>query len=70
MVNCVKIFTCLLFVLLCNCSTEESAPRPEGIRIVSISPGITASIIDLGLQHQIVGRSAFCEQQVESIQLP
>ena len=54
-------------MFLFNCSSEECEPQPEGIRIISLSPGITASLIDMGFEEQIVGRSAFCDKQVEAI---
>lgn len=67
MVNCIRFFACILVVFLCNCSSEEWESHPEGIRIISLSPGITASLIDMGFEEQIVGRSAFCDKQVEAI---
>ena len=67
MVNCIRFFACIFVVFLCNCSSEECESHPEGIRIISLSPGITASLIDMGFEEQIVGRSAFCDKQVEAI---
>ena len=67
MVNCIRFFACIFVVFLCNCSSEECGSHPEGIRIISLSPGITASLIDMGFEEQIVGRSAFCDKQVEAI---
>ena len=67
MVNCIRFFACIFVVFLCNCSSEECESQPEGIRIISLSPGITASLIDMGFEEQIVGRSAFCDKLVEAI---
>lgn len=50
-----------MFAIAFGCSPNENETHQEGIRVVSLSPGITASLIDMGFRDQIVGRSAFCE---------
>ena len=53
----------LFILLLCTCvsCTEQQPERyEEGERIVSMSPGITQTLVDLGLEDHIVGRSPFC----------
>lgn len=67
MSNLVKLIGCVLFVFFCSNCTSESEPKASGARIVSLSPSITASLIDMGLGEHIVGRSAFCEKGVASI---
>jgi ABC-type hemin transport system substrate-binding protein len=67
MVNVIRIIAGIFVVFLCTCSSENHKPRQEGIRIITLSPGITASLIDLGFGEQIVGRSAFCDNQIEAI---
>jgi ABC-type Fe3+-hydroxamate transport system substrate-binding protein len=62
-----KTIVCIFVTLLCTCSTRESEPSRGEIRIVSLSPSITASLIDLGFSDEIVGRSAFCEEVASSI---
>jgi ABC-type hemin transport system substrate-binding protein len=47
---------------LAGCGREparDAAPAPSR-RIVSLSPAISRTLVDLGLDHLIVGRSAFC----------
>lgn len=53
----------LLGSILCCCTVacnNISNEQPEGIRIVSLSPGITASVVDIGYGELVVGRSTFC----------
>ena len=57
-----RITVCLIITNFCACSASESEPTQAGVRIVSLSPSITASIIDMGFGEKIVGRSAFCEE--------
>ncbi len=57
-----RIIVCLLIVLLYACSSRESEPKLPGVRIVSLSPSITATLIDMGLSDHLVGCSAFCEK--------
>ena len=67
MSNPVKLIGCVLFVLFCSSCSSESEPQANGARIVSLSPSITASLIDMGVGEHIVGCSAFCEKGVASI---
>ena len=58
----IRNFNLLGFILCCctvacnNTITEQ----PEGVRIVSLSPGITATVVDIGYGELVVGRSTFC----------
>jgi ABC-type hemin transport system substrate-binding protein len=51
------------------CPREESTapPRAGGVRIVSLSPAISRTLVDFDLADRIVGRSAFCSFLPESI---
>ena len=61
-----RILFVIILVFLCNCS-DVSSDVKEGVRIVSLSPGITASLIDMGFAQKIVGQSAFCEEITNSV---
>lgn len=53
----------LLELILCICvvsCTNSSIEQPEGVRVVSLSPGITATVVDIGFSEFVVGRSSFC----------
>ena len=50
-------FILCCFTASCNNTTTE---QPEGVRIVSLSPGITATVVDIGYGELVVGRSTFC----------
>ena len=53
----------LLGFILCIWVTACTNVEPEqvkGVRIVSLSPGITATIEDIGFGDLVVGRSSFC----------
>jgi ABC-type hemin transport system substrate-binding protein len=63
----VKLIGCVLFVLFCSSCSSESEPQVSGARIVSLSPSITTSLIEMGVGQHIVGRSAFCEKGDTSI---
>ena len=55
-------FIATLVVAFClGCEQTEANTNTEEIRIVSFSPGITQTLVDLGYGDQIVGRSAFCK---------
>lgn len=54
-----------LFVLLllssCGTETQEHDGQVDaGPRIASMSPALTAMLVELGLEHRLVGRSSFC----------
>ncbi len=53
----ISSFLLLLFVLGC---TNTDVEQVSGERIVSFSPSITATIVDIGGAELVVGRSAFC----------
>ena len=58
----IRKFNLLGFILCCctvACNTTTSE-QPEGVRIVSLSPGITATVVDIGYGELVVGRSTFC----------
>jgi len=46
-------------VMLFACAEVEPSSSDE-LRIVSLSPGITATIVDLGYADVVIGRSSFC----------
>ncbi len=60
----------LLILLLCvfpSCAEQQSELQGDGERVVSMSPGITQTLVDLGLKKHIVGRSPFCNGIDESV---
>jgi len=61
MIKIIRFLACFIFTFSYSCTSSENDTQQEGIRIISLSPGITASLIDMGFSDQIVGRSAFCE---------
>jgi ABC-type hemin transport system substrate-binding protein len=53
----------LLAAALGGCGGGTPAPPPHPVaapRVVSLSPAISRTLVDFGLQGQVVGRSAFC----------
>jgi ABC-type hemin transport system substrate-binding protein len=48
----------LLFLGACQPDTEQS--KEGDVRVISLSPGITHTIIDAGFSDLLVGRSPFC----------
>jgi ABC-type hemin transport system substrate-binding protein len=60
----VKVLLCLMLLFGCDQTENE---KDTGNRIVSLSPGITATISDLGLNNLVVGRSAFCKTVDKSV---
>ena len=62
-----RVFFTAILAVLCSCTQVNSDEKLEGIRVVSLSPGITASIVDMGFSDYIIGRSAFCEDQGNAI---
>ena len=60
----------LFIFLLCafvSCAEQQNSFHDDGERIVSMSPGITQTLVDLGLEEKIVGRSQFCNGVDESV---
>ncbi len=49
---------CFLFLLSCGKSEQEQF---TGERIVSLSPSITETLEDIGVDNLVVGRSSFCK---------
>lgn len=67
------VIACVLLIsVLPGCSDGEGPPpgaeSPSEIRIVSLSPAITRTLIDLGAVDLIVGRTGFC--RVEDTTIP
>ncbi|MCA9297092.1 MAG: ABC transporter substrate-binding protein [Phycisphaerales bacterium] len=62
------LVTCVSIVLT-SCNRAESAAKTapaaaktgDAVRLVSLSPAITRTLVDLGLDDDLVGRSAYCE---------
>lgn len=54
------LIICLGMFFGCQSVDTDSAKDSEEIRIVSLSPGISQTLVDLGYSDNIVGRSAFC----------
>lgn len=48
-------------------ASAEAAEQAGGPRIVSLSPALSRTLLDFGLEDQIVGRSAFCRSIDQSI---
>jgi len=46
---------------------EEALPSGQGTRIVSLSPAISRTLVDLGAGGYVVGRSPFCDALPESV---
>lgn len=53
------IATVIACMLGCDATETENNPQ-TGLRIVSMSPGISHTVIDAGFGEHIVGRSPFC----------
>ncbi len=62
-----KWFALSVVFLLAGCGDREVPPPADGQRIVSLSPAITRTLVDLGLHDGLVGRSAFCRSVDQSI---
>ena len=63
----VRIVFLLIGLLVVGCHSANEDVKPEGIRIVSMSPGITNTLIDAGFSNYLVGRSPFCHHANQSI---
>jgi ABC-type hemin transport system substrate-binding protein len=59
-----NIFLAVFVLVGCTNVNEE---QQNGERIVSLSPSITATLVDVGAEEYIVGRSAFCKSVREDI---
>lgn len=57
----------LLLCLCTSCTEHQPEAHIESDRIVSMSPGITQTLVDLGLEEKIVGRSPFCNGIDQSV---
>ncbi len=57
----------LLLCLCASCTEHQPETQFENDRIVSMSPGITQTLVDLGLEEMIVGRSPFCNGVDQSV---
>ena len=61
------IILLLLLVSFFGCKETENLESATDVRIVSFSPGITQTLVDLGLSSKIVGRTAFCKSISKTI---
>ncbi len=52
----------IVTTLVCGCRQADQPPPPTAgdLRIVSMSPAISRTLVDFGVQDKIVGRSAWC----------
>ncbi len=57
----------ILLCLCTSCTEHQPEAHIESDRIVSMSPGITQTLVDLGLEEKIVGRSPFCNSIDQSV---
>ncbi|MDY7108930.1 MAG: ABC transporter substrate-binding protein [Planctomycetota bacterium] len=51
----------VLFAFGCAEPAGDATTEADEIRIVSLSPAISRTLLDLGLEERIVGRSPFCD---------
>ncbi len=58
----IRKFNLLGVILCCSILACSRTPteQPEGVRIISLSPGITATVVDIGYGDLVIGRSSFC----------
>ncbi len=56
-----------IFLLIGACRPNNEETRSVGVRIISLSPGITNTLIDAGYEDLLVGRSAFCKQANQKV---
>ena len=63
--------TCLLAIAACSESsptaTRPESSSPQSLRIVSLSPAISRTLVDLELGDHIVGRTPYCDSIDQSI---
>jgi len=63
-----KIFCAVwILFLLGSCRPNNEDNHAEGVRIISLSPGITNTLIDAGYEDLLVGRSPFCKQAKKDV---
>jgi iron complex transport system substrate-binding protein len=62
-----RILTAVIVAALVACAPPDEGPEATagdaaatGLRIVSLSPAISRTLVDLGLEDRIVGRSPYC----------
>ena len=60
-------YVLVLFFLLSSCRQNLEEKQSEELRIISLSPGITDTIIDAGYEDYLVGRSPFCLHANQSV---
>lgn len=56
-------------LLACDPASDQASapatPSTHGVRIASLSPGITATIVELGAHERLVGRTPWCQSPGE-----
>lgn len=62
-----KLFAVAIFLFLSACQPNNEQPQQGDVRIVSLSPGITHTIVDAGFCELLVGRSPFCFQPNQEV---
>ena len=55
-----RLGCCLFVLLLFGCDPPDPLPQARGTRIASLSPALTMTLIQIGVEDKIVARSAFC----------
>lgn len=55
-----RLGCCLFALLLLGCDPPDPQPQAIGTRIASLSPALTMTLIQIGIEDQLVARSAFC----------
>ncbi len=64
-----KTLLALAFFLICNFFSVKSS-HSEDLRIVSLAPSITQTLVTLGYAENIVGISLYCDQPFADAELP
>jgi len=64
-----RAFLALLAATAASCRSRASAPR-AGTRVVSLSPGITDALFEIGVGSSVVARSDYCDYPPEVTRLP
>ena len=55
-----RLRCCLFVLLLLGCDPPAPQPQAIGTRIASLSPALTTTLIQIGIEDKLVARSAFC----------